>query len=315
MDLAGFPKAGARWFQAWWLHAQQPGAQGVVGRAGRPPLPAGHTVHIVESAELLAATTGGNATYHVYTDAPAARLYVDGVLQLGAGVPSTSQGAWMGWFEWSVARPSAAGGGRHNVTAEALDGAGAVVARAVRVSAGAAAAIVLTLDAPSRSTATGTKVLLDGHDVALVRATVVDAAGVVVHGSAAGAFNVSFSVTSGPARVLGVGNGNPFCQEPHQVPWRTTYHGLARAVLKVTLDASHAAATRRLMLAIDLETGKSTVEVADPDASDDAQDIIVTASAPGLATATLRIATSVDAAVDGVLPVAMASTHLPVSLE
>ena len=41
-----------------------------------------------------------------------------------------------------------------------------------------------------------------------MRATVVDAAGVVVHGSggsAAGAFNVSFSVISGPGRVLGVG--------------------------------------------------------------------------------------------------------------
>ena len=70
MDVAGFPKAGARWFQAWWLYTNSP-----LWAASRPPLPEGHVVHIVESnvrappalkSNVRAPLALKNRTVHVY---------------------------------------------------------------------------------------------------------------------------------------------------------------------------------------------------------------------------------------------------------
>ena len=71
-----------------------------------------------------------------------------------------------------------------------------MVATHSRVTAGAATAIVLSLDAPHVTTATGHRVVLDGHDVASVRATVVDVHGNLVPTSTA---NVTFEIASGLA--------------------------------------------------------------------------------------------------------------------
>ena len=122
------------------------------------------------------------------------------------------------------------------LTAKALaaDGKTVLATHAVN-SWGAPAAIKLTMDVPSLATGTGTAVYLDGMDVALLRATVVDAAG---HPVLDGVNNVTFDVTDGPGFVAGVGNGDPACQEPSQVGWRSAYHGLARAIVRVTVDAS-----------------------------------------------------------------------------
>ena len=60
VDVAGFPKAGARWFQAWWLYTNSP-----LWAASRPPLPEGHVVHIVES-NVRAPPALKNRTVHVY---------------------------------------------------------------------------------------------------------------------------------------------------------------------------------------------------------------------------------------------------------
>jgi hypothetical protein len=75
----------------------------------------------------------------------------------------------------------------------------------------------LTIDAPSVATGTGSAVLLDGHDVALLRASVLDANGNVVH---LGSNNVSFRIVSGPGAIQGAGNGDPHCHEPNNVPVR-----------------------------------------------------------------------------------------------
>lgn len=55
---------------------------------------------------------------------------------------------------------------------------------------------------------------MDGMDVALLRATIVDADGNPVLDATD---NVTFTVQSGPGFVAGVGNGDPSCQEPSQV--------------------------------------------------------------------------------------------------
>ena len=258
-------------------------------------------VHIVES-NAQPPPGAAARTVHAYSSAATVELLVN-----GASLGERSNAEWMGWNEWNMTSWTAG-----NMTAVARSAAGAVVATHTRITAGAAAAIKLTIDAPSPSTGTGEKLLLDGHDVALVRATVVDPSG---HPVETAAHNISFDVVSGAGRILGVGNGDPKCHEPHQVSWRSAYNGLARAVVKATEDRASPAATRALIREIDLDTGRSTVRVADPASPDAPIPITVTASAPGLASGRVAIEVSADGAADGVLGVARRSIQLPISLD
>ena len=77
--------------------------------------------------------------------------------------------------------------------------------------------------------------------MALLRATIVDAKGNDVLDATN---KVTFAIKDGPGFVAGVGNGDPACQEPSQVDWRSSYHGLTRAIIRVTVDASGTAAER-----------------------------------------------------------------------
>ena len=86
------------------------------------------------------------------------------------------------------------------LTAIAKDGKGNHVATDVRHTNGRAAKLALSLDAPSKATGTGEALLLDGHDAALVRASIVDADGRVMHMATN---NITFTVLSGPGRVQG----------------------------------------------------------------------------------------------------------------
>ena len=116
--------------------------------------------------------------------------------------------------------------------------------------------------------------------------------------------------------VIGVGNGDPACRQPHQVAWRSAYNGLARAIIKVTEDAASSAVTRALLLEIDVETGRSTVTVADPKSPGVAlTPITVRASVPGLSSGSITIEVSANADADGVLATARTSLRVPISLE
>jgi beta-galactosidase len=68
----------------------------------------------------------------------------------------------------------------------------------------------------------------DGRDLAMVRAELVDAKGRVVPDANA---MLSFDV-EGPARVIGVGNGDPNCHEPDRAARRSAFHGLAQAIVQ-----------------------------------------------------------------------------------
>merc|ERR1712054_500782 len=82
-------------------------------------------------------------------------------------------------------------------------------------------------------TGTGNKLLLDGHDAALLRASVVDSNGRLVVDAIE---IVTFEVVSGPGRVLGIGNGDPALHR-HQAGTTTeTYGGLARAIVQASVD-------------------------------------------------------------------------------
>ena len=299
IDLVGFPKANARWFQAWWLQSDFP-----LSTSSRPPLPQEDMVYLVENNEAprADAPVGYTPTYHVYSNAHSVELFINGASQ-----GQQLNDKWMGYMDWNVSAWVAG-----NVTAVASNAQGNVVAVDTRITATQPAKLVLTLDAPHENSGTGSKVLLDGHDVALVRATILDTQG---NPALNANHNITFNVESGPGRVLGVGNGDPTDLSPNQVNWRLAYHGLARAVVKVTVDASHEKEIRALIREIDVETGKSTVQVTDPSVPYALQSIVISASAPGLTGATLEIQVSDDEAQDGVLAVARASTHLPISLD
>ena len=88
--------------------------------------------------------------------------------------------------------------------------------------------------------------MLDGQDCALLRASVVDGAGRVVHLAKQ---NVSFRVVSGPGRVQGSHNGDPHSHLPNDLSWYPAYHGLVRAVVapkRVALPGVDADGLQRL---------------------------------------------------------------------
>eukprot|EP01052_Picozoa_sp_SAG31_P046098 SAG31_NODE_8678_length_1407_cov_2.000000_3_plen_122_part_01 len=96
-----------------------------------------------------------------------------------------------------------------NLTAVAYDGDKVAVAHTTRLTSGEATKIELSIDVPSAETGTGTALVLDGSDTALLRASILDAAGVVVHMAS---HNVSFRVVSGPGRVVGCARCNMRCE-------------------------------------------------------------------------------------------------------
>ena len=185
------------------------------------------------------------------------------------------------------------------------------------IAPGAPAAIRLYIDAPNVSKGTGSALLLDGQDVALLRAEVVDAEGNLVTGTnASSAVNVTFAVAAGPGRIIASHNGDPTCHTPNLSPWHTAFHGLVRGIVQVTHDAASSPQHRRQLRQIDLDGNqRTTIAAAAPEEeagggeeaagpTPPVASINVTASSPGLATGVLSIPVSDDAATHSVLAAA-----------
>lgn len=119
-----------------------------------------------------------------------------------------------GHLEWQV--PYAPG----RLVARGYDGGGAV-AEDSKVTAGAPASIRLTSDRQ--------RLLADGRDLAPVRAEVLDAQGTPVPTASN---DIAFAV-AGPARVIGVGNGDPTSLEPDRATSRHAFNSLAQALVQV----------------------------------------------------------------------------------
>jgi len=286
-DLAGFKKAPVAWYRSWWLSNVSSSSP------DRPPLgDTATTCHIVNRWQ--AGPGDGARDVTVYTNAPLVRLSVnDATLGTAAATP---------FLRAKFPRvPFAPGQLRADCLA--ADGA-AVLASSVKRSWGAPARVVLSVDAPSPLTGTGARgaLFLDGQDVALLRAAVVDAAGAVVEDAIA---EVTFAVAAGPAVVWGTGNGDPSAHTPAHAPTLPAYHGLARGIVRVALVAAGSDADRALLAAVNVDAGEgASSRVAGPGAPPTA--VTVTASAPGLAPGAVTIPLSVDPA-DAPLAAAAAS--------
>jgi hypothetical protein len=166
---------------------------------------------------------------NVLTEAPTVKLFVDNKLTETVAVPPLEAAA----FKSEV---PAFDSSNVTVVCEGADGKPSGSQRMTKPSN--ATAIVFTIDVPSAATGTGSALLLDGHDVAMLRAAVVDSSGTVVESSTA---NITFEVTAGPGRVLATHNGDKQCHEPNNAHWHSAYVGLVRAFVQVMVDAlSHA---------------------------------------------------------------------------
>ena len=172
-DLAGFPKSAAFWYRVQWLLSIDDNPDKTF------PTKGSYEVHLVESWESPDSfpSTRGNKTrsIHAYSNAPQIELLVNGKSQGIRSVRPMHEGPGS-YAEWTTV-PWEAG----EITAVAKDSSGKEVARASKYTNGKAAKLELTIDAPSVHTGTGSALLLDGHDAALLRAAVVDADGRVMH--------------------------------------------------------------------------------------------------------------------------------------
>ena len=243
-DVAGFEKETKAWFASWWLKN--------ISRddAGRPldvdqgTVP--WTISIVDSWQP--APSSKTRTITVYTNAPRVDLLVNGDRVDSLAVPFFGQATFEN-VEYAAG----------NVTARGLDGNGKAVINHTKFSVGETHALVLSIDAPSPHTGTGTHLLLDGEDVALIRASFVDARGELVPAND----NVTFQVVSGPGYILATHSGSPANLSPNHAAWTPAYHGLARAIIRTTADFSTSAHHRKRISEMH-RPEDLTIDVLDP---------------------------------------------------
>jgi hypothetical protein len=285
------------WFRSWWLSNIS------LADAGRPVLVGAgkadttkSTVYIVDSWTPPPAGKT-NRSIHVYTNAQSIRLWCNGKLV----------GQVAGSFFGSATFP-AVPFESGNLTAEALDPLGSRLATHTVQTGGSAAQIRLSLDAPSPRTGTGVALVADGQDVALVRAELLDNAGLLVsprHPSAN--TTVTFTVASGAGKILGTISGSPFdmpLANPGLDMTGATFpahYGMLRAFVQSNRVCIGFATDRALLKVIHTDAGRNNAAQIVGGArcvveGEGADEIVVIAKADGLPAATIRIPVSHDAA-------------------
>jgi len=268
----------------------------------------------------------------VFSDLPKVQLFLNGDALGPAGGLSNGPGLYAG-FEQVHYKPG-------NLTAVGYTATGAVGASHMLLTSKAAAAVVLSLDVPSVATGTGTALLLDGHDAGMVRATIVDIDGNVVRSAS---HVVTFEVVSGPGSIIGVHNGDAKSHEAQVSTSRSAYHGLCRAVVKVTHDSASAPQSTLELLRDEIEVRREgpgpaaangnqgkVVEVLPFTASASAPAasaasagstsaskgaIIIKATGPGLTAGQIIIPVSSNAEQHAVLAVAAKQVHQPLHFD
>jgi len=285
-DLCGFPKAAAFWYRTQWLLNIPDGPDKPFPTEGK------QEVHLVESWEQPDESKSKTRSIHAYTSAASVELLVNGRSQGFRAVQPMIRGPGS-YAEWKDVPWE-----RGSIIAIARDDSGKEVARTERTTNGKASSLSLSIDAPSAATGTGTSLVLDGQDAALLRAAVVDDAGRVMHHATS---NITFRVVSGPGEVLGTHNGDTKCIEPNNAPWHSAYHGLVRAVVRVTATSSKSLPDSELLAQIDVDGPMAAGFEHDVTA----QRILVEATSPGFAPAQVLIPVSTDAK-DTVMAVASA---------
>ncbi|QJD67127.1 glycoside hydrolase family 2 protein [Xanthomonas campestris pv. badrii] len=158
---------------------------------------------------LLQADDNGHVQVWCHSNLDAVELLVNGVSQGLQQVPA------YGHVEWRVAYSPGA------IEARGYRG-GTLVLSQRRETAGKPAAIRLSCDRAA--------LRADAEDVAVVKVEIVDAQGRLVPN----ADNQVQLAVRGPARLIGVGNGDPSSHENDKAPQRKAFNGLCAALLQTT---------------------------------------------------------------------------------
>ncbi|KAJ9439074.1 hypothetical protein DIPPA_51424 [Diplonema papillatum] len=277
-DISGFPKSHAWWYRTYWL------ANIPLLDPSRPAIKdIGAVARVLNVWDSLLETQISCAVSTV-----AAELFIDGITQ-GIVSPNVD-----GLAAWPAPRANAS-----NITCTAITLENDPVASHTLMKPSEGKTLQLVVDVPSETTGTGQKLYLDGKDMALLRAQVVDAHG-VVNSTIAG--TVRFSV-SGPARLVGTAS-SPNSHYQVQGSTQEFYGGLIRAVVMVTLDCTTNG--RNVTFAVDVDQHPLTYMKICPSPS---PLITVTAVSDLFGTATATIMTSYDPS-DNPIAVARANANL-----
>ena len=145
----------------------------------------------------------------VHSNLEEVELFLNGKSQGSQRVRGLTHLAWTVKYEPGVIEARGRKGGK-------------VLLKATRETTGAPAALKLTSDRA--------EIEADGEDIALVRVEVLDSSGRPV--PTASNF-ISFKI-EGEGTLLGVGNGDPNCQESDKEPKRSLFNGLAQLIVQAT---------------------------------------------------------------------------------
>jgi beta-galactosidase len=172
----------------------------------------------------------------VYSNLDEVELFVNGVSAGSQKVPH------LGHVEWTTKYQPGA------IEARGSRG-GAVVLTEKRETTGEPASIKLTADR--------TEINADGEDIAILRVEALDKQGRAV--PTAGNF-IGFKV-SGQGKLIGVGNGDPNCQQSDKEPHRSLFNGLAQVILQSTKEpgAIHIEAVKEGWEGIELTPAKLSI--------------------------------------------------------
>ncbi len=196
IDTAGFPKDIYYFYQSRWNYS-------------------GPTMVHITPMDWTSWTAGESVPVYVYSNADSVELFLNGTSLGSKNVDPKPADANSGHLQWSVTFATG------TLEAKATKG-GAVVATDTVQTAGAAAAVSLTVDRAA--------IAADGLDLAYVEADVVDSKGVLVPQAGN---EITFSVT-GPGALVGVDDGDSINHESYKGTSHAAFSGKALAIVQAT---------------------------------------------------------------------------------
>jgi beta-galactosidase len=195
VDMCGFPKDNFYYYKAWWGLA-----------SGLGP-----SLHLFPHWNWHG-REGDEIPVWVYSNADEVELFVNGKSLGSQKVPR------LGHVEWKVRYEPGFIEARGHWVRNSPDGK--VILTERRETTGEATAIRLTADR--------TEIDADGEDVSVLKVEALDAQGRLVPTDGT---RIGFKVT-GAGALIGVGNGDPNCQESDKEPRRSLFNGLAQVIVQ-----------------------------------------------------------------------------------